>query len=489
MSTTDFEQRAPRRTDASFTSSSSIARCQALLCDLLETEPAEFAKHDLALLNLLCAPTLPGSENLDIQRCLARLDNLTAYVKASSDRNLHRFPKDPDWGHSEPMWRMALLVTRIKYDFGVTYDPAVKADLERDGHSPFKDSRNAFIHGLLCDDPKRRWGSCSSIPVLVVAVARRLGYPVYLAVNRRHTYARWDDGRGCTFNIEASNPAGMTSPPDDHYREMYGEPTFSESQSGMYFRSLAPAEEFALFLKTRVWSLVDAGRYAETLLWSARALQFSPDDPHFANDAYAAADLAIKQRYRQKYPDRPIPPPERNEEFTCNLGELLRIEERSLFMTITAHHAEAAGQIEKARKSYIESARQNFHGNNEQRDLQRFLQQHGIRRMTGALLPPKTLGQPRRFKLSCRPEQEADQLRRLADQFERAGEVLKARDALHDLYMLDPCDANVFQRARHLERHPQFQIQLKQLIAECRKASRKKEELKFRLTNNSTRRI
>jgi hypothetical protein len=340
----------------------SLDHCRNLLNDLLETEPAEFGRKDLALLNLLCAPALPGSEHLNIPHCLAGLDSLTAFVKASTERNLYRFPTDADFGHSEPMWRMALLVTLVKRDFGAAYDPGVSADLADGRYSPFTDSRNVFIHGLLADDPSRRSGSCSSIPVLVAAIARRLGYPVGLAVNRRHVYARWDNGEGFCFNVEASNPAGMVSPPDEHYRVMHGPLTPEEERSGFYARSLYPAEEFSLFLKARVWCLHDAGRYAETLLWSARALQFAPDDPHFAQGAYAAADLAIKHRYRRKYPGRPIPPPERNEEFFFDVNEFLAVEERSLFLTIAAHHAESAGELDKARTCYEDACRQNFHG-------------------------------------------------------------------------------------------------------------------------------
>ncbi len=57
-----------------------IEHCRHLLNDLLETDPADFGSKDLALLNLLCAPSLPGSENLDIPSCLTRLDDLTAFV-------------------------------------------------------------------------------------------------------------------------------------------------------------------------------------------------------------------------------------------------------------------------------------------------------------------------------------------------------------------------------------------------------------------------
>jgi hypothetical protein len=68
--------------------------------------------------------------------------------------------------------------------------------------------------------------------------------------------------------------------------------------------------------------------------------------------------------------------------------------------------------------------------------------------------------------LSCRPENEFLTLHGLVGQFEQSGEFLKARDTLHDLYLFDPSDADVFHRARMIERRPQFQVQLKSVIAE-----------------------
>lgn len=421
-------------------------------------------------MNLLCAPKLNGSEGLDVSRCMARLDQLAAFVKTSTERSIHRFRDDPDYGHCEPMWRMALLVTKLKRDYGATYDPDVWADLQRDGHSPFTDASNVFVHGLLGDDPKRRWGSCSSIPVLVAAVARRLGYPVRLAVNRRHVYARWDNGYGFAFNIEASNPMGMTSPDDNHCRINFGPIDDRERASGFYVRSLTPAEEFGLFLKQRSHALHDQARYEETLLWSARSLQFSPTQPYFAVHAHQMMELGIKHRYRRKYPDRPIPPPERNHEFFYHPHELLAVDEMSVFLTIQGHYQEYYGKLDQARQHFEDACRYNANGNQEQRDLQRFLRKHNLKRRPGPPLWPKHVGQPRRLTLpGCPPQQEAETLRRVASEFEQNGELLKARDTLHDLYLFDPGDGAVFQRMRHLERQPVFHQQLKALIAERRK--------------------
>ncbi len=441
--------------------------------DVLELPPERFGQLDIALLNLLCAPSLPGSESIDIDKCLARLDHLAGFVKTGIERNLHRQPNDPDFGTCEPKWRMAMLITILQRDYGAAYDPAVSDELARTGDSPFVDSRNVFIHGLLDDDRNRRWGSCASIPVLVVAIAQRLGYPVKLAINRRHVYCRWEDSNGLAFNIEACTLGGGFAIPDDvHYRDDFGAPpTDKEIASNLYFRSLEPHEAFAHFLRTRAAHLHDIARYEETLLWSARALQFSPDHPYFSGKAYEWAELGIKHRFRRKFPDRPIPPPEHNDEFFYQPGEFLRIEERSLFLTIVAHYHEYLGQIDKARTHYEESARQNFHGHNEQRDLQRFLSKHNLSSQIPFRQWHTKSGQPRRVRLpNCPPNAEVPTLHRLADRFDREGNLLMARDTLHDLYLFNPCDADVFRRARDIENRPEFQSQLKAVIAQRRNA-------------------
>lgn len=41
-----------------------VEHCGNPLNDLLEIDPRDFGRQDFALLNLLCAPSLPGSEDL-----------------------------------------------------------------------------------------------------------------------------------------------------------------------------------------------------------------------------------------------------------------------------------------------------------------------------------------------------------------------------------------------------------------------------------------
>lgn len=443
----------------------SVEGCGISLLRLLEMDPFQLGRKDVGTLNLLCAPNLPGSEQLNVNKCLSRLDRLTAFVKAGTERNRHRFTSDPQFGHCEAMWRMSMLVTLVKRDFGAAYNPTARDELLAGVESPITDSRDVFIHGLLDDDPHHRWGTCTSIPVLVTAVARRLRYPVGLAVSRRHVYAKWEGGGTC-FNIEASNPMGMTVQSDEHYRQLDNHPgtTPCEDPKGFYYRTLYPAEEFAVFLKTRVYCLLHAARYEEALLWAARSLQLAPDDPLLPRVAYLALDLALKQRLWRTDRTKKIPPHDDPRPFFFEAGSLLRIEERSLFLTIVGHYKESTGDLNGAREAYIDACRKNLRGNNEQRDLQRFLRQHGRPARRGPILPPTNLGVPRRFKLSCPPDREFPVLHGLVREFERKGEWLKARDALHDLYLFDPTDADVFRRACTIECHPQFKAQLQAVI-------------------------
>ena len=82
------------------------------------------------------------------------------------------------------------------------------------------------------------------------------------------------------------------------------------------------------------------------------------------------------------------------------------------------------------------------------------------------------------------PEQEADALRRVAARLEGEGQLLQARDTLHDLYLFDPCDGDVFQRARALERQPVFQSQFKAVVAERRRVLQARKAAMKQLTLN-----
>lgn len=167
----------------------------------------ELAKQDIALLNLRSAEGLPGSENLDVSNTLHELAGWANRVRVETDRNFHQFIKKPgEFQNSEAYFRMLLLVTVLQQDDGVHYNTARVKDVD------FTKSEDLFIHGMI---GSKNGGTCVSMPALYTAVARRLGYPVFLVNAKEHVFCRWD-GRGERLNFEGTNQ-GMNSFEDKHY--------------------------------------------------------------------------------------------------------------------------------------------------------------------------------------------------------------------------------------------------------------------------------
>src|SRR5262249_32550659 len=147
----------------------------------------------------------------------------------------------------------------------------------------FRDSRDLFIHGMI-DGPG---GTCSSMPVLYVAVGRRLGYPLKLVETRGHLFIRWDDPQGrCfvvpeTFNVEGTG-SGIASYEDDHYRTWPEPWTEADKAGGWYLKSMTPREELASVLTTRGHCLTDNGRLALAVQVYGWASAVVPDDRRYS---------------------------------------------------------------------------------------------------------------------------------------------------------------------------------------------------------------
>ena len=235
---------------------------------LLSLPTKDLGRRDVAAMNLDCAEGLPGAEGLDIAAHLATLDAWTARVAEVTARN-HRYFRNhrSEFDDSKPLWRMLTLTTVLQLQFRIRYNPAQIDEMS------WADSRDLFLHGLT--GPSRT-GTCPSLPVLIVAVGRRLGYPLRLESvpevpargngdwlrasstgacphfhrqrpengdwhladsepvpvfgqdkafwNRllvhapAHVFSRWDDPGGERFNIECHGN-GMSTHPDEYYHE------------------------------------------------------------------------------------------------------------------------------------------------------------------------------------------------------------------------------------------------------------------------------
>jgi hypothetical protein len=222
---------------------------------------------------------LPGAEKLDVSQTLATLDQWAAQVKSETERYLSRL-KDPEaaehYGNSEAKYRAEMLVQVLQEDCGVRYHDGF--DPNSDTVPVFKSSKDCFMHGLV-NDPNG--GNCVSMPVVYVAVARRLGYPVKLVTSREHTFCRWDGMDHPNpawrdhFNFDAPGK-GFSIDPDDFYLTWPKPSTPEQVEANQWLKTLSPSEELALFLLMRGHVLKDNDRPRDAQVAYAIANQLWP---------------------------------------------------------------------------------------------------------------------------------------------------------------------------------------------------------------------
>lgn len=299
-----FREKPTHTVVAGTTTPVKVARSVKTLDDLLKIPAEKLGDVDIAEMNLLCATGLPGAEKLDIDHALATLDRWAARVKSETDRHLYRVtdPRYADhYRHSEAYLRAEMLLQVLQVDLGVKYDMTAAHNFA------FNDSRVTFIHGMIpapgqttADTPG---GTCASMPVMYVAVGRRLGYPLKLVTTKGHFFARWD-GRDHSnpawrerFNIEGTG--GFGSFEDDYYKTWPFKLTDHEVRANGYLISLTPTEEFAEFLAARGHCGLDNGQAAFAARCYENAYRYDTSRP-----AYRAwfADAAMRSGYRPVTP-------------------------------------------------------------------------------------------------------------------------------------------------------------------------------------------
>ncbi len=241
---------------------------------------------DVALLNILCASGLPGAEDLEIDRLLGWLDKVAQQIKLETERNYYKFADNPAvFEFSQAKFCMVCLVTVLQRQCGVKYNPKWQ-NLTPDQNTPQDfgiDARDVFIHAII----DGIGGTCGSLPVLYVAVGRRLGYPLKLVKAAQHLFVRWDDPNGSQwfhseqFNVEATGP-GIHFLPDEHYRTWPRDIFDEDVENGIFLKSLSPKEELAEFVATRGYCLRSNGKIPEAIEALTTALQLAPHNRYFA---------------------------------------------------------------------------------------------------------------------------------------------------------------------------------------------------------------
>ena len=247
-------------------------------------------RYDVAEWHLACAVGLPGSEDLDIDRSLARIDEYARTVSELTRRNRRKLEESPeDYRGCEAYFCALYLVSALWKVFGLRYHPKWYDLKPEDGmDNDFgADSRDQFLHGIT-DGPG---GTCGTIPLLVAAVGRRLNYPLYVVKAKNHLFARWSDpygrwrgllgespSRPTRFNVEATNP-GLQTPSDDVYRDWPRPIHPYLIECGAYLSPLMPPEEIAVSLAARATCLGKAGGFDEDLDYRRWIAALAPHDP------------------------------------------------------------------------------------------------------------------------------------------------------------------------------------------------------------------
>lgn len=269
------------------------------LVDQLRTKDAAYYQGvDLALINLVCAEGLAGSEHLDVGACLKTLGQWVNHVGDETDRNLHLFAQHPqEYKNSLAYFRMLMLVTVLQQDFGVIYNPA-----RRTPDWPFTDSADVFLHGMLVRGGAG--GTCASMPTLYFLVARKLGYPVHLVHTKAHFFCRWDGSYqlepSARFNIEGAG-TGMNDFADDYYRHWPMEVTAEEERMGRYLVNLSDAEIAAAYWSLRAACLADTEQPIEAVQCYELASRLSNGNPE-----YSTATRVIGEAYARRQTRRDI---------------------------------------------------------------------------------------------------------------------------------------------------------------------------------------
>ncbi len=274
------------------------------LAQLLAMPPEQLAAVDIALMNLRCAEGLRGAESLDVGASLKMLDQYAARAKAETERHLYHYRDRPaEYENSEAWFRLLMLNTVLQQDFGVRYNPQriTSPGIFEPNEIFFANARDVFVHGLTSPPVM---GTCSSLPVLFVAVGRRLGYPLSLVSTKSHLFVRWQDSRDY-FNVDATS-IGLTRYGDEYFKTWPFKVSDEEIRLDGYLKSMTPREELACFMSIRGSCLMSMRRFDEAVAAEAEAARLVPHIRSYRIVLQMARQEAERKSHPVFFPPDPI---------------------------------------------------------------------------------------------------------------------------------------------------------------------------------------
>lgn len=250
---------------------------------LCEMSDEQLSKIDLGLVNLLCAMGLPYGPDGDIGRYLDWLDDSAEQVRLSIDRSYGVFLENPARFHnSQAFFCIACMVCWLQDHLGVRYHPkwsGITPEMRLPDDFGLS-AEDVFIHSII----HGTGGSCCSLPMLYVAIGRRLGYPLKIVKAMHHLYFRWDDLSGAhwvhgdRFNVEASC-RGLHRPPDEYYLTWPHPVPQQLLDDGTCGQSYTPRQDIAVCLATRGHVCLVNNYWAGAMEAFGYATRLAPENP------------------------------------------------------------------------------------------------------------------------------------------------------------------------------------------------------------------
>ena len=259
--------------------------------ELMEIPGGDWERVDIGRMNLICARDADGTARIDVERLVKELDKWAVIAKKAEERYRKSFEAHPErYDNSYAKYRAVNLALTVKEDLQCRYQKSlITSGAMDDIRSPrfFRNPDDVFISGLLLN----RRGTCSSFPVLLVALGRRLGYPLYLKTTLGHMFCCWDDGSE-RFNLDTNGDA-VDTPPDEYYLT---DPSFGSNgrsleslQHERKMVNLTNGESLGIFIETAGYSIEARGNSARASMHYAIAMRFQ----------HAPANLRFAARQRE----------------------------------------------------------------------------------------------------------------------------------------------------------------------------------------------
>lgn len=240
------------------------------MSDLVTLDKEKLKDYPVELMSFILAKDLPTEHKIEAKEYFSKITEIANRVVFETDRHMYRFEQNPEeFNHSEEEFRTKMLATVLGTIFKIKYTKGLLEQQKAPIEEFSRDSADVFMTGTI----SKAEGTCASMPILITAVSRLIGYPVYVVPTMGHLFARWSDDYN-HINIEYSG-YGVNFFPDDHYKKWPYE--IREEDLKWYFKNMEPIDELTMLLGQRGVVLEANGRYGEANIPYLYAKQLDSD--------------------------------------------------------------------------------------------------------------------------------------------------------------------------------------------------------------------